>query len=71
MEPAVSTVLAEVVSRPTAWGDLGDWRVVPGFKANRKPVLWLEVFPRAGGTLADAGPGFTSLAVRIPAPSFP
>ncbi|TGD19975.1 hypothetical protein EGT51_01935 [Levilactobacillus suantsaiihabitans] len=50
MEPAVSTVLAEVASRPTAWGDFGDWRLVPGFKANRKPVLWLEVSPIAGGT---------------------
>ncbi|TGD19623.1 hypothetical protein EGT51_03720 [Levilactobacillus suantsaiihabitans] len=43
MEPAVSTVLAEVLSQPTAWGDLGDWWVVPGFQANRKPV------PQAGG----------------------
>ncbi len=42
MEPAVSTVLAEVLSQPTAWGDLGDWRFVPGFQANWKPV------PQAG-----------------------
>ncbi len=48
MEPAVSTVLAEVLSQPTAWGDLGDWRGLPGFKANWKPVLWLEVSPIAG-----------------------
>ncbi len=43
MEPAVSTVLAEVLSQPTAWDDLEDWRVVPGFKANRKTA------PQAGG----------------------
>ncbi|TGD18142.1 hypothetical protein EGT51_09525 [Levilactobacillus suantsaiihabitans] len=43
MEPAVSTVLAEVLSQPTAWDDLGDWRFVPGFQASRKTV------PQAGG----------------------
>ncbi|TGD20302.1 hypothetical protein EGT51_00700 [Levilactobacillus suantsaiihabitans] len=50
MEPAVSTVLAEVLSQLTAWGDLGDWRGLPGFQANRKPALGLEVSPIAGGT---------------------
>ncbi len=38
MEPAVTTVLAEAFSQPTACGDFGDWRVLPGFKANQKPV---------------------------------
>ncbi|AYM02528.1 hypothetical protein D8911_05755 [Levilactobacillus brevis] len=50
MEPAVSTVLAEVLSQPTAWGGFGDWRALSGFKANRKPALWLKVSPIAGGT---------------------
>ncbi len=38
MEPAVSTVLAEAFSQPTAWGDFEDWRILPVFKANRKTV---------------------------------
>ncbi|TGD19214.1 hypothetical protein EGT51_04920 [Levilactobacillus suantsaiihabitans] len=38
MEPAVPTVLAGVLSQPTAWGDLGDSPVLRGFQANRKPV---------------------------------
>ncbi|AYM02985.1 hypothetical protein D8911_08265 [Levilactobacillus brevis] len=50
MEPAVSTVLAGVLCQVTAWGDFEDWRIVPGFKANRKPAFGLEVFPIAGGT---------------------
>ncbi len=50
VEPAVSTVLAEVLSQPTAWGDFEDWWVLPDFKARWKPALWLEPFPIAGGT---------------------
>ncbi|AYM02498.1 DUF1720 domain-containing protein [Levilactobacillus yiduensis] len=38
MEPAVSTVLAGVLSQPTAWGDLRDSRFWRGFQANRKPA---------------------------------
>ncbi|AYM03843.1 hypothetical protein D8911_12935 [Levilactobacillus brevis] len=53
MEPAVSTVLAEVVSQPTAWGDLRDSRFLRGFQANWKPAFWLEVSPIAGGTLGS------------------
>ncbi|AYM02611.1 hypothetical protein D8911_06205 [Levilactobacillus brevis] len=48
MAPAVSTVLAEVLSLPTAWDDLRDWRSWPGFQANRKPALGLQVVPIAG-----------------------
>ncbi|TGD20298.1 hypothetical protein EGT51_00680 [Levilactobacillus suantsaiihabitans] len=47
MEPAVSTVLAEVLSQPTAWDDLGDWRVLPGFQANRKPVFQAGGVPQS------------------------
>ncbi len=43
MEPAVATVLAEVLSQPTAWDDLKAWRTLPGFQANRKTA------PQAGG----------------------
>ncbi|TGD17794.1 hypothetical protein EGT51_10945 [Levilactobacillus suantsaiihabitans] len=43
MEPAVSAVLAEVFSQPTARDDLRDWRFLPGFQANRKTA------PQAGG----------------------
>ncbi|TGD18560.1 hypothetical protein EGT51_07875 [Levilactobacillus suantsaiihabitans] len=49
MAPSGSAVLAEVLSQPTARGDFGDWRFVPGFKANRKPVLGLEAPPIADG----------------------
>ncbi|TGD19481.1 hypothetical protein EGT51_04760 [Levilactobacillus suantsaiihabitans] len=38
MAPAVSTVLAEVLSQLTAWGDLEDSRVLRGLQANRKPA---------------------------------
>ncbi len=57
VEPAVTTVLAEVLSQPTAWGDLGDWCILPGCQANRKPALGLQVSPIAGGTLPAAGTG--------------
>jgi hypothetical protein len=49
MEPAVSTVLAEVFSLPTAWDDLRDWRFLPGFQVSRKTALWLQAVPIAGG----------------------
>ncbi|AYM01974.1 hypothetical protein D8911_02800 [Levilactobacillus brevis] len=51
MELAVSTVLAEVLSQPTAWGDLGDWRALTGFQANRKPA-----FQAAGGPHSRRNP---------------
>ena len=43
MAPAVSAVLAEVFSQPTAWNDLGNWLGLPGCQANRKSA------PQAGG----------------------
>ncbi|TGD19584.1 hypothetical protein EGT51_03515 [Levilactobacillus suantsaiihabitans] len=43
VEPAVSTVLAEVFSQPTPWDDLEDWRFVSGLQASRKTV------PQAAG----------------------
>ncbi|AYM02706.1 hypothetical protein D8911_06730 [Levilactobacillus brevis] len=64
MQPAVSTVLAEVLSQPTAWGDLGDWWVMPGFQANRKPAPGLEVSPIAGGTPGSRRHWFPPFAVE-------
>lgn len=49
MEPAMSTVLAEVLSLPTAWDDLQDWRFSSVLQASRKTALWLQAFPIAGG----------------------
>ena len=49
MEPAVTTQLVGVICRVTGWDDLGDLRVVQGFQARRKPVLWLKPVPIAGG----------------------
>ncbi|AYM02981.1 hypothetical protein D8911_08245 [Levilactobacillus brevis] len=47
MEPAVSTVLAEVLSLPTAWDDLGDWRPLPGFQAKWKPASQAGAVPHS------------------------
>ena len=49
MEPAVTTVLAGVSGQLRPWDDLGDLRSMQGFQASRKPVLWLQAVPTAGG----------------------
>ena len=49
MEPAVTTVLADVSGQLRPWDDLGDLRTVQGFQASRKPALWLQAVPTAGG----------------------
>ncbi len=38
MKVAVTTVLAEVLTRLTAWDVFGDCRVLTGFKPNRRTV---------------------------------
>ncbi|TGD18660.1 hypothetical protein EGT51_07175 [Levilactobacillus suantsaiihabitans] len=48
MAPAVSTQLPGVVCQVSAWDDFGDWRVMPGFKASRKPASGLQAVPIAG-----------------------
>ncbi|MFD1548458.1 hypothetical protein [Levilactobacillus fuyuanensis] len=56
MEPAVTMVLVRALYPGlTAWDDLEDTRLLCGFKASWKPVLWLEAVPTAGGILAAAG----------------
>ncbi len=63
MEPAVSTVLAEVLSQPTAWDDLGDWRVVPDFQANRKTASQAGGVPQSRRNLwLTQAPGFTNFS---------
>ncbi len=49
MEPAVTTQLAGVLGQVTGWDDLGDARAWRSFQASRKPVLWLQAVPTAGG----------------------
>jgi hypothetical protein len=44
---AVSAVLAEVFSQPTAWDDLGDWWALPGFQARPEPVSQAESGPHS------------------------
>ncbi len=58
MAPAVSMVLAEVFSPPIAWRDLRDWRFMPGFQANRKPVSQAGGVPQQAEFLTDAGSWF-------------
>ncbi|TGD17664.1 hypothetical protein EGT51_11490 [Levilactobacillus suantsaiihabitans] len=59
MEPAVSAVLAEVLSQPTARDDLRDWRVLPGFQARQKTAPQAGAVPqsRSHPNLTQA-PGF-------------
>ncbi|TGD19143.1 hypothetical protein EGT51_05860 [Levilactobacillus suantsaiihabitans] len=65
MASSGSVVLAEVLSQPTARDDLRDWRVFPGFQANRKPAFQAEGVPqsRPHPSLMQA-PGFTNFRCR-------
>ncbi len=63
MEPAVSTVLAEVFSQPTVWGDLRDWRTLPDFQANRKTASQAGGVPHSRRNLwLTQAPGFTNFS---------
>ena len=63
MEPAVSTVLAEVLSQLTAWGDFEDLRAGQGFEANRKPAFQAGGVPHSRRNPWQAqAPSFTNFS---------
>ena len=63
MEPAVSTVLAEVLSQLTAWGDLEDLWVLQGFQANRKLASQAGGVPHSRrNSWQTQAPGFTNFS---------
>ncbi|TGD19222.1 hypothetical protein EGT51_04960 [Levilactobacillus suantsaiihabitans] len=67
MEPAVSTVLAEVLSQPTAWDDLEDSRAVRGFQASRKTAPQAAGVPHSRrNPWQPQASGLVNIALSVP-----